>query len=124
MTNSDNVLRLGLTSKTIAIEAALEAVDLSAQPLPIDPEDVNGVVSYAPPGAPFSVEVVRGAPCQSRTGHARIVVCLQGTATVGDAVLAMGEAALFEASEPTVEVAVDGVAFVAHHTSNPTSQQG
>ncbi len=124
MTNSDNVLRLGLTSKTITVEAALEAVDLNAQPHPFDPEEVNGVVSYAAPGAPFSVEVVRGAPCESRTGHARIVVCLQGTVTVGDATLALGQAALFEAAEPTVEVAVDGVAFIAHHVNNASEEQG
>lgn len=122
MTNSDNVLRLGLTSKTIAVDAALEALDLTAQPHPCDPEDIEGIVSYAPPGAPFSVEVVRGAACQARTGHSRIVVCLDGTVTVGDASLQLGEAALLEAPEPTAEVKVEGVAIIAHHASTGRSK--
>lgn len=123
MTNSDNVLRLGLTSKTIAVEAALEALDLSAQPHPCDPEEVEGILSYAPPGAPFSVEVVRGAACKARTGHSRVVVCLEGMVTMGDASLAVGQGALLAAAEATVEVLVDGVAIIAHQASTESGLQ-
>jgi mannose-6-phosphate isomerase len=115
MTNSDNVLRLGLTSKTIAVKAALAALDVKAQPHPCDPEDVGGVRTYAPPGAPFTVEVLRDAHTTAQTGHARIVVCLMGLVAVGDKTLELGEGALLEAGEPDVAVSVDGVAIVAHH---------
>ena len=121
MTNSDNVLRLGLTSKTVAVEAALEALDLTAQPHPFDAEEVEGIISYAPPGAPFSVEVVRSATCKARTGHSRVIVCLEGTVAVGDATLALGEGALLDDAEATVEVKVDGVAIIAHHANAETS---
>jgi mannose-6-phosphate isomerase len=115
MTNSDNVLRLGLTSKTIAVKAALAALDVKAEPHPCDPLDVGGVRTYAPPGAPFTVEVVQDARTTAQTGHARIVVCLKGLVTVAEKTLRLGEGALLEAGEPDVAVAVDGVAVVAHH---------
>jgi len=115
MTNSDNVLRLGLTSKTVAVEAALAALDLSAQPYPCDPQDVDGVRSYAPPGAPFRVELVRDATVETVTGHARIVVCLDGAVSAADTVLSKGDAVLLAADDPAVPVRVTGVAIVAHH---------
>lgn len=115
MTNSDNVLRLGLTSKTIAVQAALAALDLNAQPHPCDPQDIDGIRTYAPPGAPFRVEVVRDSTIEAHTEHARIVVCVDGAVTAADTLLTGGEAVLMAVEDPTVTVRVDGVAVVAHH---------
>lgn len=117
MTNSDNVLRLGLTSKTVAVADALGALDLRAQPHPCDPQDVDGIRTYAPQGAPFSVDVVRDATIEVPTGHARIAVCLDGNMTAGDQVLGKGEALLVESGEATMHLAVTGVAIVARHAS-------
>lgn len=118
MTNSDNVLRLGLTAKTIAVDAALDALDLRAQPHPMDPPDVNGVRTYAPDGAPFTVKVVSGSDVVAQSGHARIVVCLSGEMWVDGTVLAAGQGALLEAEDPDLHVRVSGTAVVASHANH------
>lgn len=123
MTNSDNVLRLGLTSKTIAVNAALEALDVTAQPHPCDPQDVAGVRTYLAPGAPFTVKVLQDAKEVAATGHARIVVCLKGEVTVADSGLSLGQGALLEAHEPDVLVSADGVAILAYHASGDDQRQ-
>lgn len=120
MTNSDNVLRLGLTSKTVAVDAALAALDLRAQPHPCDPESVDGIRTYAPPTAPFTVQVLEQSSTVALTGHARTVVCLTGTTTVDGVPLTPGQGALLGADEPDCRVVVDGVAIVSHQALEPT----
>ena len=115
MVNSDNVLRLGLTTKTIAVDAALAAMSTGAQPHPLSPPSVDGVAHYDPAGAPFRVDVVSGATCIADQGHARIVVCLEGEAKLGEVVLTPGDGALLAPGDPQVEVEAHGRAVVAHH---------
>lgn len=117
MTASDNVLRLGLTSKTVAIDAALAALSVSGQPHPCVPEQVDGVATYAPQGAPFSVMSLTDAVFTAETGAARTVLCLQGELAAGDVVLAPGEAILLEASEDDLRVKADGRGVVARGAS-------
>lgn len=118
MTNSDNVLRLGLTTKTIAVDAALAALSAHGQPHPLSPPQMDGVRVYAPQGAPFRVDMVSAARCQAETGRARIVVCLEGRTTAADVVLQQGEGLLLAAADPQIEVHADGRAVVAHHTGS------
>jgi mannose-6-phosphate isomerase len=117
MTASDNVLRLGLTSKTVAIDAALAALSVSGQPHPCVPEPVDGVATYAPQGAPFSVVSLVDAGFSARTGEARTVLCLQGQVVAGDVALAPGDAILLEASEDDLRVEADGRGVVARAVS-------
>ena len=116
MTNSDNVLRLGLTTKTIAVDAALAALSLHGQPHPLSPPQIDGVVSYAPQDAPFRVDMVSAAGCRAESGQARIVVGLQGRTTVADVALQPGEGILLAAAEPAIDVHAEGRAVVAHHS--------
>jgi mannose-6-phosphate isomerase len=100
MTSSDNVLRLGLTPKPIYAELALRALDFQASLPPVAE-------------APFGVEVI-GALSQPPvevdlpTGQFRLVLCVDGTAQIGDATLVPGQAAVFTAAEPTVGIAAAG----------------
>jgi mannose-6-phosphate isomerase len=91
MVNSDNVLRLGLTTKTIAVDAALTALSTKAQPHSLRPPVEHGVAAYVPAGAPFRVDVVTDAGHAADMGLARIIVCLNGQATIGQTVLMPGE---------------------------------
>ena len=115
MTNSDNVLRLGLTSKTIAIDAALAAVDPQAQPHDCSPERSDGIRTYAPDGAPFVVRLATDTRCEAPAGSARVLVCLRGTVRAGGVVLAPGEGLLLESADPSAVVDVDGEAVLAQH---------
>jgi mannose-6-phosphate isomerase len=113
MTNSDNVLRLGLTSKTVAIDAALAALSVDAQPHPQDPPEVDGVRTYAAPGAPFVVRVVSDATVGAGTGVARTVLCLTGLTHVDGVTLQPGEAVLAEAADPGLRIRAEGRTVVA-----------
>lgn len=124
MTSSDNVLRLGLTSKTIAVDEALAAVDLGARPLRCPPAVSDGVSTYAPEGAPFEVQFIRDAAVDAVRGHARIVLCLEGRATVGGESLRPGEAMLLDADDPEATVRVDGAAAVARDANDTAGTRG
>lgn len=114
MVNSDNVLRLGLTTKTIAVDAALTAMSTGAQPHCLSPAGADGVTVYAPEGAPFAVDLLSDATMHAAEGQARIIVCLDGETSVGDDVLRPGDGALLSAEEPAVRIVADGRAVVAH----------
>jgi mannose-6-phosphate isomerase len=124
MANSDNVLRLGLTSKTIAVQAALSAVDLAAQPHPCDPAVRDGVRTYASDHAPFTVQSLIDADIVAAAGQARIVLCLQGMVHVDEAVLHPGQGALLEAGEADATVVARGRAVVARHANPSALRQG
>lgn len=125
MTASDNVLRLGLTPKTIAIDEALEALDTRLNPEPMSgdpqPTDDGGVVRhFAPDGAPFTVDTVAAGSLTSESGSYRLVLAVAGDVEVaagGDlVVLRQGEAAAVLAAEGAVSVTTSGLAAVARAT--------
>lgn len=120
MTSSDNVLRLGLTSKTVALDEALDAVDPLAQPVACRPRHAAGVTSYAPAGAPFAVDLVQDC---TATAPARIVLCLTGSTSVADVTLKPGQAALLP-DEQEITVATTGTAAIARDGHAPTGTQG
>ncbi len=79
MTSSDNVLRLGLTPKPIAIDDALAAVRPDREPVVLDiASELN------PPGMPFRVAaVVDGGHIELVADTHHVVVCLEGQCRVG-----------------------------------------
>lgn len=113
MTSSDNVLRLGLTGKPIAVDHALAAVRSDRSPQRIDP-DVDGVVT--PAGMPFDV-VLAQSPRTLATGRHRVVVALDGDVDVSmsDGVrqrLSEGRALVWSPHEPDARVEPLGRAVV------------
>ncbi|MGV1036739.1 MAG: mannose-6-phosphate isomerase, class I [Candidatus Nanopelagicales bacterium] len=121
MTSSDNVLRLGLTPKVVAVDEALAALDPSLQPVRLSPEptatvDGGTTATYAPLGAPFAVQRVSAGTVSVPSGHYRLVLAVDGACdvTCGDQafVLERGHAATVLASEPAAEVVTAGTAFI------------
>ena len=74
MTSSDNVLRLGLTSKPIAVEEALEAVSRSRVPQRLQSVDDQPL---HPDGMPFDL-LVTSSPRTLPAGRHRLVLALEG----------------------------------------------
>jgi len=121
MTSSDNVLRLGLTPKVVAVDEALAALDLSLRPVRLSPEPVlttdgGTTATYAPAGAPFTVQRVSAGTVSASGGRYRLVLAVDGACdvTCGDQafVLERGQAATVLAAEPAVEVVTAGTAFI------------
>jgi len=127
MTNSDNVLRLGLTPKTVAVDAALEALDLALCPEPIGAATVGlsgggSTRDYAPAGAPFAVRWLSDGSVSVGSGSYRLVLAVDGQAQVRcgeqSATLNQGQAAAVLADEPAVEVRTSGSVFIANSVSD------
>ncbi|MFN8183229.1 MAG: mannose-6-phosphate isomerase, class I [Candidatus Nanopelagicales bacterium] len=113
MTNSDNVLRLGLTTKTIAVDAALAAMSAHAQPVLVAVESAGGVDTYTATGAPFVVHVLTDTRTTATTGAGRTLLCLDGTLTVAGVAVAAGEAVLLGPADPDADVRATGRAVLA-----------
>lgn len=111
MTSSDNVLRLGLTSKEIAIDDALRAIRTDRHP-----EVLTGQGPKAPPGAPFAVTMGRGVGQRLDTGRYRVVIAIDGPVSVlvGAAVteLAIGQAVLVPAADPAIDVSSEAMVAI------------
>ena len=105
MTNSDNVLRMGLTSKAISVDHAVSALneDLS-ETIMRTPQDGT----YAPAGAPFSVRFCSDETVTAPTGTFRLGLVLDGgmQARVGDRRLPVdvGDAVVMTADDPEGEL--------------------
>ena len=113
MTTSDNVLRLGLTSKTVAVEEALEAVDPRRVPQRLGGTD--GTV-LAPADMPFDL-VVCDAPRELEGGRHRLALALEGDVRIlsgsgAGTIVPEGRAAVWAPTEPEAVVAPDGRAVV------------
>lgn len=113
MTSSDNVLRLGLTPKAIAVDEALSAVRTDRQPV-----SLGGFVGEVldPEGMPFDL-VIADQPVRVGAGTHRIVLALHGVTTVrvdGADVVTLGEgqAAIAAPAEGDLLVEPDGSAVV------------
>lgn len=107
MTSSDNVLRLGLTAKPIAIPEAVAAIRTDRGPVVLP-----AAQAYRPEGMPFTVEMI-DAPEESRAvrlahGVARVVLCLEGEAQVQACVASPGQAVIVSADEPEMTAVIRG----------------
>ena len=126
MTASDNVLRLGLTPKTIAVDEALDALDPELAPQPMSGEPTalpSGGIHrhYAPAGAPFIVDWIGDGSFTSATGDYRLVLAVSSSVTVSvdgaELLLSQGQAAAVLASEGDVRVTTTGAAVIARPAS-------
>lgn len=122
MTASDNVLRLGLTPKTIAVDAALDALDPDLTPQPMSGEPTalptGGIHRhYAPAGAPFIVDWIGDGSFTAAAGDYRLVLAVSSSVTVSadgqEIVLSQGQAAAVLADEGDVRVVTTGAAVIA-----------
>lgn len=113
MTSSDNVLRLGLTTKAVFIDEALAAIDTDLNPEVLRPGLGERL---APDAAPFVATLHRDGTVAVPTGLYRIIVLIEGQARVStslaDIDLHLGTAAVLAADDPSAEVAVTGLAAV------------
>lgn len=125
MTASDNVLRLGLTRKPVAVAEALSAVRSDGDPhfLGADASVHMGQVNrfdYHPEAAPFAATVIRDATIKMAEGTYRLVLCLRGETTVRQGVSAItlhpGQACAILAHEDAVDVIVTGTAAAVRST--------
>ena len=117
MTSSDNVIRLGLTSKPVFIDQALEALDPEAAPQVVRTE--FGDLIW-PVNAPFVVRLSRRGTERIPSGAYRILVLIEGTATVeseaAEISLRPGTAAVLSAEDPDAYVRADGLVAIVQST--------
>ncbi len=118
MTASDNVLRLGLTRKDVAVDAALEAMT-DRRPTLVRGGSADGSFDYSVVGAPFVVTRLKGTGVEVRLspGVAATALCVEGSAVVTSAdvteTLTAGRAALMFADDDGAVVRADGLTVLA-----------
>ncbi len=122
MTASDNVLRLGLTNKVVAVDAALAALRLDLRPQRLEPPSValpdgGHVREYEPEGGPFRVTAMTEGAVEFAEPSYRLVLSVVGQATVSvagrDVTLNAGEAAAVLDDDGPMIVAAGAATFVA-----------
>lgn len=112
---SDNVLRGGLTEKYIDVPELLRVLDFRALPEPrIQPLVTGGVSDFAPDGAGFRMRVL-DAGASLEVEAPALVLVLDGSATVGDAVLERAGAGALVDGRAVIHA--DGATVVATHTA-------
>lgn len=118
MTASDNVLRLGLTGKRIAVDEALNALRDDGDPHFLSGEaevhlGEESRVDYHPEAAAFHLALLEDGRTTLSAGRYRCVLNLEGRTTVhgGDASVELlpGQACAVLAEEPDVVVDASGV---------------
>jgi mannose-6-phosphate isomerase len=134
MNSSDNVLRLGLTSKTVAVQRALACLD-DDQSVVVERGPEDGVYDIS--GAPFTVVMIAGAsstvldkgptdsdgPVESTVagGKYRLILAVEGAAQVTIAAqqftLGVGDALAVPAVAQDARVQADGTVMVARERS-------
>ena len=117
MTSSDNVIRLGLTTKPVFVDHALRA--LSAD---LDPQVMHtghGDLIW-PVNAPFVVRMITEGEERIPSGAYRIVLLIEGSARVesefGEITLRPGTAAVISAEDPDSFVHAAGLVAVVQST--------
>ncbi|MCB0918159.1 MAG: mannose-6-phosphate isomerase, class I [Actinobacteria bacterium] len=109
MTSSDNVLRMGLTSKTVALGHALQAVSEEIEPqLITTPSDGE----YAPADAPFRVTFITNDPHRTKSGNYRLVLAIAGGVTVAvddtETTVEAGQALVLAPECPNADIMAHG----------------
>jgi mannose-6-phosphate isomerase len=111
MTSSDNVVRLGLTSKPVYVEHALRALVPDAEPtITYEPK------SHIQTPAGFQVSFIQHGSGQADSGMYRLILAIEGACevTVADesVELAAGEAVAIAAHEAAAHVRTQGFCVV------------
>lgn len=111
MTTSDNVLRLGLTSKPVHVDHALKILDFMTPAQFLDGSVIN------PVGASFGLRRISGDSTPLAEGGYRIVVAIDGSAqiTCGSETMTavQGQAVVITAGENVATVTTEGLAVAA-----------
>jgi mannose-6-phosphate isomerase len=117
MTSSDNVIRLGLTSKPVFVDRAIEALRLDLEPQVVRAEFGD---TLWPTASPFVVRLLRDGREKLPKGAYRIVVNVEGKAIIdsdiGEISLRQGTAAVIGASDPDAWVETAGLVAVVQST--------
>lgn len=117
MTSSDNVIRLGLTPKPVFVEEALQAIDETLAPQVV--RTVLGDIIW-PVSSPFVVRLMRDGDERIPMGAYRIMVLIEGTATVeseaAEVTLRPGTAAVLGADDPDAHIHVQGLVAIVQST--------
>ena len=117
MTSSDNVVRLGLTSKPVHVEHAIGALvpDLRPQVLRTSFGDL-----IWPIDSPFVVRVLQAGSEKILSGSYRIVLLIDGAATVesdeAEVTLRRGTAAVLDANDPDAVITANGLVAIIQST--------
>ncbi|MCF8526978.1 MAG: mannose-6-phosphate isomerase, class I [Candidatus Nanopelagicales bacterium] len=117
MSSSDNVVRLGLTSKPVHVDHAIAALvpDLRPQVLRTSHGDL-----IWPIDSPFVVRVLRAGEEKILSGSYRIVLLIEGAASVesvnAETSLREGTAAVMDARDPDALVRADGLVAIIQST--------
>lgn len=118
MTSSDNVIRLGLTSKPVFVDAALAALDGRLAPQFMDTH--HGDLIW-PVSSPFVVRMLRTGGERIPSGAYRIVLVIEGTARVrsefGEIALTPGTAAVISSDDPDSHVEAEGLVGIVQSTA-------
>jgi mannose-6-phosphate isomerase len=117
MTSSDNVIRLGLTSKPVFVDRALAALVPGLEPQVMD--TVHGDLIW-PVNAPFVVRMMESGAERIPSGAYRILLCIEGTARVlsefAEVTLRPGTAAVLSADDVESHVEADGLVAIVQST--------
>jgi mannose-6-phosphate isomerase len=117
MTSSDNVIRLGLTSKPVFVDEAIDALVPGLQPQLMSTS--HGDLIW-PVDSPFVVRVQRSGTERIQHGSYRIVLLIEGEATVkseyAEIVLSPGTAAVIASDDPDNYVTSDGLVAIVQST--------
>ena len=117
MSSSDNVVRLGLTTKPVHVEHAITALvpDLRPQVLRTEHGDL-----IWPIDSPFVVRMLRDGEERLLSGSYRIVVLIEGSASVetdeAEVSLKQGTAAVLASADPTAVVHARGLVALVQST--------
>jgi len=113
MSSSDNVLRLGLTSKPVFVDEALASIEWDHRPMVARAQVGDRI---APEGAPFAASLVTAGAQTLPTGSFRIVLLIEGRGSIStslaDLQLHPGTAAVLSAADPDAAISIDGMAAV------------
>jgi mannose-6-phosphate isomerase len=117
MTSSDNVIRLGLTSKPVFVDHAINALDDDLAPQIMHTQ--HGDLIW-PVASPFVVRMVSSGEERLPHGAYRIVLLVEGAARVmsefGEITLRPGTAAVISAEDPDSFVEADGLVAIVQST--------
>ena len=117
MTSSDNVVRLGLTTKPVHVDHAINALvpDLRPQVLRTDHGDL-----IWPIDSPFVVRVLREGSERILSGSYRIVLLIDGSARVeseeAESSLRRGTAAVLGSADPDAIIHAQGLVAIIQST--------
>jgi mannose-6-phosphate isomerase len=117
MTSSDNVVRLGLTSKPVFVEHAIAALRMDLAPQFMNTE--NGDLIW-PVNSPFVLRMLETGRERIPAGAYRIVLVIEGSARVvsdiAEIALRPGIAAVLSSDDPDAHVEVDGLVAIVQST--------